>query len=263
MRFRRPLLAALALVLTGCTPQAAPTAVESSMPPYSSPRSAMVAVVALAKDRHYTASYLWRQGERDRTVTVLLAEDGTWRVDVPGGALGGTVDVSVLWTAKGYFQCVLSGGPQRCVRIAAATGTVPDGSDPRIQHLFTDWLDVLLNRDAPLSIATDDAPDGVRGACFSVESNAVVLPAPISTGLYCFAEDGTLTAANVNFGKVRIVGDPLPATATATLPAPVSEGAPLGMGTPPKPKPKPSPGGSGRPRPERGGRHGPKTSPSR
>lgn len=252
MRTRRLAItvAALALALTGCTPPPEPAPVASSHAPgYSSPRAAMVAMVALAKDRHYTASYLWKSGGRERTLTVLLAEDGTWRVDVPGGALGGGADVSILWTAQGFFQCVLSGGPQQCVRIAAATGAVPDGADPRVQHLFTDWLDVLLDRNAPLSIDTDDKPKDARGACFSVESNAVVLSPPISTGLYCFAEDGTLTAANVYFGSIRIVGDPLPAAPTATLPAEVSEGAPLGTRTPPKPKPSPSPSSSASPKP--------------
>lgn len=209
---------------------------------------ALTSVVAVAKDRRYTASYSWKQDDEEpRTVTVVMAADGTWRVDVPGGALGGTAAVSIVWTAQGFFQCVLSGGPQQCVRVAPATGTVPSSVDPMVQHLFTDWLDVLLDRNAPLSVDTGKRPSGAAGDCYSVESNSVVLSAPISTGTYCFAADGLLTAARVNFGAVTLVGEPMPAAPTATLPADVSEGAPLGTKAPPKPSPSPSASGSPRP----------------
>ncbi|MEV0644546.1 hypothetical protein AB0I28_04735 [Phytomonospora sp. NPDC050363] len=242
-------LLVLSLLLSGCgsgAPVPEP-ATSSSEPAWSRPRAALTSVVALSKDRRYTATYLWKHGSAERTVTVLMAEDGTWRVDVPGGALGGRADVSILWTAQGFFQCVLAGGPQQCVRMAAATGAVPRGSDPQVQHLFTDWLDVLLDRNAPLSIAAGKQPKGASGECFSVESNSVVLSAPIATGTYCFAPDGVPTAVKVWFGTVTLVGEPLPAAPTATLPADVSEGAPLGTKAPPPP-PKPSESGSPKPR---------------
>ncbi|GIG63953.1 hypothetical protein Pen01_02480 [Phytomonospora endophytica] len=243
-------LFALALLLSGCGSGAAAPQPEasSSGPTWSRPRAALTSVVALSKDRKYTASYLWADDSGERTVTVLMAEDGTWRVDVPGGALGGGADVSILWTAQGFFQCVLAGGPQQCVRVAAATGSVPSGSDPQVQHLFTDWLDVLLDRNAPLSIAEGKRPKGASGDCYSVESNSVVLSPPIATGTYCFAPDGVPTAVKVWFGTVTLVGEALPAAPTATLPADVSEGAPLGTKKPPPPpKPKPSGSGSGSP----------------
>ncbi|HEY1177482.1 MAG TPA: hypothetical protein VGF17_15095, partial [Phytomonospora sp.] len=110
-------LFSVALLLSGCGSGAeAPRPdASSSGPAWSRPRAALTSVVALSKDRKYTASYLWSDDSGERTVTVLMAEDGTWRVDVPGGALGGGADVSILWTAQGYFQCVLAGGPQQCV----------------------------------------------------------------------------------------------------------------------------------------------------
>ena len=59
-------------------------------------RDELAALAAAAQDRHLVAQYVYsRSGKPDRTIVFTSANDGSWRVDVPGGALGGTADVSM------------------------------------------------------------------------------------------------------------------------------------------------------------------------
>jgi hypothetical protein len=183
---------------------------------------------------------------------VTRAADGTWRVDVPRGALGGTADVAVARTADGLYQCALgSVGPAAaapdadptaptgpaCVRVAGPDGRLPSAVDPRVHLPFTDWLNVLTDRRAPLAVTAADPPSETEGACFSVESTTVSLAAPLDAGLYCFSADGVLTAARLGLGDLSLAGAPAPAPPTVTLPGPVVPGEPLGMAAPPSPTP--------------------------
>ncbi|HEX6500201.1 MAG TPA: hypothetical protein VF054_14395 [Micromonosporaceae bacterium] len=206
----------------GTTPSPTPTPTPGAP---SDPRGLLAARGAAAEDRRYTATYtLTSAGRPARTITVTVATDGSWRVDVPGGAMSGTVDIAIARTGNGLFQCALAPTPS-CVRVAAPDGAVPAHADPRVEHLFTDWLGVLTDRAAAVSVARAVLP-GARGDCFSVEPNSASLVAPVDPGIYCYDTDGTLTAAKFRFGTITLatVGAAPP---SVTLPGPVVAAAPL------------------------------------
>ncbi|HET6213449.1 MAG TPA: hypothetical protein VFE14_11325, partial [Micromonosporaceae bacterium] len=204
-------------------------------------RAQLAALVALAKDRRMQAFYTLRsRGRPDRTIAVTLAGDRTWRIDIPGGALGGTVDVAFASAAGGIYQCTLPSTKQPgagCVRVADASGELPASIDPRVTHAFTDWRDVLTDRHAPLSIAAARPPTGGTGACYSVELTSASMAAPMDAGIYCYAPDGTLTAVVAGFGTLVLVAEPAAAPPTVPLPGPVVAAAPLRTAAPPSPSP--------------------------
>ncbi len=233
-------LSALALVTVGCggpntavvTPSTNPT---PSLPaPEPDARTRLAGQIAAAKDERYTASYLLTGPDNvGRTVTVVLAQDGSWRVDIPGGARGGTVDVSIAGNSDGVFQCTSS-----CVWVAAPGEPIPAEIDPRVHHLFTDWLDVLLDRQAALSVAPADPLPGSQGTCYSVEPTTVSLTPPMDSGIYCYLDNGVLTAAQFSPGVLVLIGEPGPAPESVALPAPI---APAGTSPVPTSPPPPSP----------------------
>ncbi|MER7439209.1 hypothetical protein [Micromonospora avicenniae] len=254
LRRRRPsaplALFALALpaLLVACSadpppapppPDAGPVAVDAA-------RDELAALAAAAQDRHLTAHYKFsRGGEADRTILVTSANDGSWRIDVPGGALGGATDISLAATADGLFQCALPSAarpePPSCVRLGDPDDALPRRLDPRVQHPFTDWLDVLTDRRAPLSVSPAQPLPGVPGTCYSVETTSASLNAPLDVGIYCYDQDGTPTAVRTDYGTLTLAGPPAPAPATVQLAGPVVEGEPLGTASPPPPDPSDSP----------------------
>lgn len=224
----------------GATGTAVPTAGDTSA------RMQLAGLAAAAEDRHLRANYtLSRAGQSPRTVVLTSATDGTWRVDIPGGALGGTADVAMAGTPDGIFQCALPSAtrpePTTCVRVAAPDKPVPASVDPRVQHVFTDWRTVLTDRQASLAVSTTRALPNSRGTCFSVDSTAASLSAPLDVGIYCFDTDGTLTAVRVAFGTLLLNGDPTTAPKTVSLPGPVVAGAALRTAAPPTPSAVPTP----------------------
>lgn len=234
------------LALTACggaepvvepTSEASPSSVPTAL---TEARGQLAGLAAAAKDKRMVAFYLLRTPERpDRTVAVTLATDGSWRVDVPGGAHGGAVDVAMSATPDGQvFQCALpsTSYPQgQCVKVGDADHAVPAKVDPRVQHAFTDWLDVLIDRRAALSVANSTAPPGVAGSCFSLELTAASLVTPIDAGIYCYAPDGTLTGLVASFGELVLTGTPSPGLPTVPLPAPIVPGPALSTTAPPPP----------------------------
>jgi hypothetical protein len=240
---RQPPLRTLATAVTvaaavlaggaGCTSNKAP----SLDPPASAgptgptdPWGRLAARVAAAQDKRYIATYnLVVKGHPTRTVTVTVASDGSWLVAVPGGALGGTADITIADTPAGLFECQDAG----CVRVGDSNARLPTRADPRVEHLFTDWLAVLIDRQAAISV--DDAPlvNGARGACFSIEPDSAALATPVDAGVYCYDTDGTLTTAILGVGTFALVGAPAPAPGSVTLPGPVVAGAPLPTAAPP------------------------------
>jgi hypothetical protein len=234
-------------LLAGCGSagaQPAPAASATPQAPAPPARAQLAAVAAAAKDLRAVSFYTLRTAERDdRTVTVIRAGDAGWRVDIPGGALGGTVDVSVVGTPAGLFQCGPRGTDRPevgCVRVDRLTG----GTDPRVQHVFADWLDVLRDRVAALAVAAAEPLSDVDEACYAVEPSAASLLSPVDAGIYCFRGDGTLTGARLGFGTL-ILSDHTPAAPPEIdLPGPVIDAEPLPTAAPPSPSPSASPSAS-------------------
>jgi len=236
------------LALSGCT--ATPPVLDDPSPTAgpTGPTDAwgqLAARLAVAQDRRYAASYtLTTKGRGPRTVSVTIAQDGTWLVAVPGGALGGTADVAIAANPSGLYQCALGAAPS-CVRVAAPDGTVPAANDPRVEYLFTSWLRILADRQQAIAVNPATLA-GAAGQCFSVEPNSAALTPPVDAGIYCYDDNGTLTAATLAMGSFTLAGAPGPAPATIALPGPVTSGPPLGMAAPPPPSPTPSASGSAR-----------------
>ncbi|MGK5445245.1 hypothetical protein ACSNN7_25945 [Micromonospora sp. URMC 105] len=233
------LLAALLAACTADRPAPAPTAGSAGPGPaeVDAARDELAALAAAARDRRLTARYtLTGTDGPARDVTVVSAADGTWRVDVPAGALGGTADVSLATTADGLFQCGLpsAGRPEAasCVRIGDRGDSVPRRLDPRVQHPFTDWLEVLTDRRAPLAVSPAAAPPGVAGTCYAVETTSASLNPPLDVGIYCYEPDGTPTYVRAALGTLTLAGPPGPAPATVPLAGPVVNAEPLGLDAP-------------------------------
>ncbi|MFC8301741.1 hypothetical protein [Micromonospora orduensis] len=242
-----PLVLALPGCLVACADEQPPPPPPTDSPPaqVDAARDELAALAAAAQDRRLVAQYVHsRAGQPDRTVVFTSANDGSWRVDVPGGALGGTVDVSLAATADGLFQCALPspGRPEAasCVRVGDRDEPLPRRLDPRIQHPLTDWLDVLTDRRAPLAVAPAVAPKGLTGTCYSVDSTTASLNAPLDVGIYCYDRDGTPTGVRTDSGTLRLAAPPGPPPATVQLAGPVTDGEPLGTEAPPTPTADPS-----------------------
>lgn len=249
MRSRRPVraLAAVLLLLLGAAgcgddPAPAQPAASASAPAPSDQaqdaRIGLAAHAALASDHRFAAVYtLDVPGREQRSVMATVAADGSWRVDIPGGALGGTTDVSIAQTEAGVFQCAIPSATNpiaaTCVRVADKGERVPKKYDPKIQRVFRQWLPVFTDRQAALSVGTAQPLTGATGQCYAVDTISAALSAPVDVGIYCYSPDGLLTAARVAFGTVTISGTPAPAPATVDLPGPVTGGEPMGMSAPP------------------------------
>lgn len=235
----------LAWSVVGCggTPAAAPTPGGSSTPPDPvDARVALAARAALAQDRTATALYTLDSGdEAPRSVVATRASDGSWRVDIPGGALGGTADVSIVRIEAGIFQCSLPSATRAvastCVKVADTDGRIPGRYDPKVQRIFHDWLSVFTDRRAALSVSTAQPLAGSQGTCFAVDSISASLKAPVDVGIYCYAEDGLLTAARVAYGELRLAAAPAEPPPSVDLPGPVVAGDPMGLEAPPPPPP--------------------------
>lgn len=230
----------------------------------------LAGLAAAAHDRRYVAAYaVSGAGASGHSLLVSLATDGTWQVDIDGGALGGGGNVAIVGLKTGTYQCLLSGPattaatptppppglstpspsasaepstststsaspspsptPVRypapvCVKVAAAGKPVPKKYDPVFEHIFTDWLAVMLDRTAPISVFPASRLAHSTGACYSVESSSASLAPVIDSGIFCFTPDGTLTAAKIGAGTLTISGPAVTAPPTTTLPAPISAG---------------------------------------
>jgi uncharacterized membrane protein YczE len=165
-------------------------------------RSDEMAVILRESDDPYS----WSLGSAP---LATVANDGTWRVDIPSGALGGTTDVSIAQLPSGVFQCAIPSATNpvspSCVRVAAPGKKIPHSYDPRVQRVFRQWLPVFTDRQAALSVTAAQPLAGSTGSCFSIDSISASLSAPVDVGIYCYADDGLLTAARVSFGTVTIV----------------------------------------------------------
>jgi hypothetical protein len=229
-----------ALLMAGCGGGTPPEPDPTGPPPTQEPqaRAQLAGLAAAAQDRTLAASYVLSvAGRPDRTVAVWLATDGSWRVDIPGGALGGTADVAVASTGAGLFQCALAA--PSCARIGDPDARLAARVDPRIQRPFVYARSVLTNPAAPLAVSSAEPLAGVTGSCYSVETTTASVASPLDVGIYCYADDGTLTGARLSFGTLVLSGAPAAAPPSITMPGPVTADPPLGMAAPPPP-PTPS-----------------------
>ncbi|WP_433081106.1 hypothetical protein ACQP1P_45090 [Dactylosporangium sp. CA-052675] len=231
------------LLLSGCSSSGGPPSTSTTtpagtpLPAQPDPRGLLAARVAVAKDQRYVAAYtLTVQGKAPRSVLVSIASDRTWRVDIQGGALGGTADVAIASRPEGQYQCQINPSGS-CVKVAAAGKKLPAAIDPRVQYVFVSWLDVLLDRQIPLSVAPAEPLAGTSAPCFAVEPGVTAIAPPIDPGTFCYNDNGILTAARLPFGQLMLTGEVVAAPATISLPGPVADGAPLGTSAPPPPPP--------------------------
>jgi len=210
-------------------------------------RADLAGLATLAQDHAYAALYSLDDGRGvARNVVATSAADGTWRVDVSGGALGGTADVTIVSTKAGVYQCTVS-SPQQpitptCVRVADPGKKVPAEYDPEVERLFRPALTVFTDRQAPLSVGAVQPLAGAKGSCFSVDTIAAALSAPVDVGIYCYQPDGLLTAARVDFGTLTLVSTGA-GPATVTLPGAEVPGQPMTTDTPSAPPPVELPSG--------------------
>jgi hypothetical protein len=235
--------ALLTLGLAACghdAPAPAPST-SASTPADDAPdaRADLAGLATLAQDHAYAGLYSLNDGNNAaRNVVATVAVDGTWRVDVAGGALGGAADVTIVSTKAGVDQCTVS-SPQQpvtptCIRVADPGKKVPDEFDPQVERLFRPALNVFTDRQAPLSVGAVQPLAGARGRCFSVDTIAAALSAPVDVGIYCYTPDGLLTAARVGFGTLSLVSTGA-GPATVTLPGPEVQGQPMGTTSPSAP----------------------------
>ncbi len=241
----------LSALLTGCSDSPPPGAQESPSPvviPPQEPRAKLAGLVAAALDHRFTATYTYTpRNAAARSVAVTLGVDGTWRIDIPGGALGGAADIALVGLQDTIYQCgaapanpanVQPSAPPAAPSINCTLLPKPLTAkyDVRLQHLFTDWQGPLTNPSAALSVAVTTLLEGATGTCFSVESTSASLAAPVDPGIYCYADDGTLTAARIGAGTLVLAGAPSGPPATVSLPGPVTPGSPLQLAALPSPK---------------------------
>jgi hypothetical protein len=218
--------------------QPGPVVTDSFPPdPSDSARTALAARAALAQDHRFAALYHFDPGNApQRNVVATVAGDGSWRVDIAGGALGGSADVSIVSNAEGVFQCSLPSATNpvtsTCVRVANPGKAVPKAYDPKVERLFRQWLSVFTDRQSALSVSTGAPLPGAQGTCFSVDSISASLPAPVDIGIYCYADNGLLTAARVGFGELTLASAPVTPPAKVDLPGPVTPGPALGTASP-------------------------------
>ncbi|BFU41869.1 hypothetical protein [Krasilnikovia sp. MM14-A1004] len=238
--------ALLATGVTACggaapaTPPASSSAPAADLPDPGAARVDLAARAALAQDHRYAALYRYTApGQAPRDVVVTVATDGSWRVDIPGGALGGTADVSVVQTAAGLYQCSLPSPLQpvvaSCVRVGDPGDRIPRPYDPKVERVFRQWLSVFTDRRAALSVTQAKPLAGAEGQCFAVDTISASLSATFDVGIYCYADDGLLTAARLDFGQLVLNGSVAAPPPRVQLPGPVRAGDPLGMDAPPPP----------------------------
>jgi hypothetical protein len=239
---RRAVAGALLVLLTaacGSNPPPDPEPTAAGPLPEPGARTQLAGLAAAAQDRHLAATYRLSVPDRDdRLVSVVLADDGSWRVDIPGGALGGTADVAVARNEIGLFQCALA--VPSCARVGDPDDRLGAGIDPRIQRPFVYARSVLTDSAAPLAVSATATLPGVTGRCYAVETTTASVGSPLDVGIYCYADDGTLTGARLSYGTLVLAAEPAAAPPSIDMPGPVTPDAPLRMASPPPP-PTPTP----------------------
>jgi hypothetical protein len=238
------LVAGGAAACGGTAPVSAPSPTPSptDAPGPADARADLAARAALAQDHRFAALYKFdAPGQPARNVVATVANDGSWRVDIAGGALGGTTDVAIVSLPNGVFQCALPSPANpispSCVQVANAGKRPPRKIDPQVERVFRQWLSVFTDRQSALSVTVAQPLPGSTGDCWSIDSIQASLAAPVDVGIYCYAANGLLTAAKVGFGTITLASTPVAPPAKVDLPGQVTGGPPLGLDAPAPPPP--------------------------
>lgn len=233
-------------MLSGCAepPPAAGAAAEPE-PFELSPAARLAARVALAQDQYYTGTYRYEpaDGGAAGTARVERTRRG-FLVELTEPASGTEVDraTAVVVRPAGLFHCRRTTTAAACVPVKKAGRGAEKSPAARLRLAFTAWLGILADHRAGLSVAVAQAPKGVQGTCFSVEGVTASLEPPVDPGLYCFDDQGRITALELESGIVV-------ATAFAAAPPSVTLPAPVASGLPGTTLPPPSPSASASPSP--------------
>lgn len=233
----------IALAATGCADgKAKPPAAQDSPKTASTdrlgrPAQQLAVRAALAGDQTFTADYRLTDTNGGQATAKVSKLADSLRFEISYPATDATVahTVTLLQNSSGIFRCISTTTGKGCLLAAKPGEDLPN--DPRLQHVFGDWLPKLANRSAALSIEATTTFGTVRGDCFSLERVTSSVAPPVDTGVYCFDADGLVTGVRLDAGTLELVtvaGPP----ANNALPAEVTNTVPE---TTPPPSPSPSP----------------------
>lgn len=237
-----PAVAVLTFGLVACgdeAPEPAPASASPTPGGLPDARADLAARATLALDKPFAALYRLEEGDgQARDVVATSAADGTWRVDVGRGLQGGTTDVSIVSIATGVYQCTVATAANpitpACTRVAGKGKRVPKKYSPKVERLFRPALGVFTDREAALAVTAVKPLAGAKGTCYSVDSISASLDAPVDVGIYCYADDGVLTAARIGLGVLTMVSQ-VAGPPTVPLPGPDTGAAPMTTAAPPPP----------------------------
>ena len=124
-------------------------------------------------------------------VLVTVATDGTWRVDIPGGALGGTADVAIAYRPDGLLP-VRARPPAEpaCVARSPAPATEAAGrrSTRGCSTSSRTGSTCSLDRQRAARRGRREPLAGATGTCFSVEPTHRGSRPPVDPGIFCYAD---------------------------------------------------------------------------
>lgn len=174
--------------------------------PTPSPAAALSALASAGAQASYTASY--RLQASSGTATVQVARTPTAiRVNVVTG------DTTAVYLQSGSrsYSCALTASAHTCLTPAAIK--------PGVQALFTRYLVELAGTTSAYDVR--EAPAQGDARCFEVAPRSG--GTDVTSGTYCFAPDGIVTAATFASGTLTLTsrGSAPPASAFSPPASPV------------------------------------------
>ncbi|HET6816712.1 MAG TPA: hypothetical protein VFH66_05740 [Mycobacteriales bacterium] len=154
----------------------------------------------------YRATYLVRQDRKGHRADWRVAHTpAALRIDVVTHDQTATLIVG----PKGAFSCARSGHRRACFLVAKPGRPVPAPFNHAPQALFTSDLKSLAEHAGSYDVAAvaSSAAGGRAGdSCFSIRATSSAPKPQVTTGVYCFAPSGLLTAIRFPTGStVRLV----------------------------------------------------------
>lgn len=237
----------LTVAIAGCSSAGAKPPSEDTKPTRkaSAPRAHQLLSgrAAAAIDKVYSAEYRYIRPDGGQAIVRVTKGSQVTRLDIvhPGDAATLAHTLTMFVNPDGTYRCISTPSASGCALVAAPGAEVPE--DPKLQHVFTDWLPTLADRSSAFSVqevtAADTGLAGVTGSCFSLEQVTSSVRAPLDLGIYCFDEAGLLTGFKTELGVLTLVtSGSVPET--IALPAPITSSVPTTVAPPPQPSPSPS-----------------------